>query len=143
MKKLLPVIVILGALYGGWVHFGGNFVVPLGATASNEQIAGAFRDHRSGIQVVGEGVVSRVLSDDNDGRRHQRFILRLASGQTLLIAHNIDLAPRITSLEVGDTVAFYGVYEWNSKGGVVHWTHHDPRGEHAAGWLKHDSRTYQ
>lgn len=43
----------------------------------------------------GEGVVDRALSDDNDGSRHQRFILRLASGQTLLIAHNIDISLRI------------------------------------------------
>ena len=143
MKKLLSTIAILGALYVGWGQFGGNFNVVQGSTASSERIASAFRNQQSGIQVTGEGVVSRVLSDDNDGSRHQRFILRLASGQTLLIAHNIDLAPRIASLEVGDTVAFNGVYEWNSKGGVVHWTHHDPGGEHQAGWLKHDGKTYQ
>jgi hypothetical protein len=143
MKKLLAIMVILGALSIGWGQVGGNFAAPRGATAGSEQIADAFRDHQSGIQVTGEGVVSNVLSDDNDGRRHQRFILRLASGQTQLVAHNIDLAPRIASLETGDTVAFNGVYEWNSKGGVIHWTHHDPRGEHQAGWLEHDGRTYQ
>jgi hypothetical protein len=25
-------------------------------------------------------------------------------------------------LSVDDVVAFYGVYEWNKKGGLVHWT---------------------
>ncbi|MDH3867394.1 MAG: DUF3465 domain-containing protein, partial [Desulfobulbaceae bacterium] len=47
------------------------------------------------VQVKGEGLVDKLLSDDNEGSRHQRFILKLASGQTLLLAHNIDLAPRI------------------------------------------------
>ena len=84
-----------------------------------------------------------ILPDDNDGSRHQRFILRLESGQTVLIAHNIDLAPRIDSLSEGNLVEFYGEYEWNSRGGVVHWTHHDPRGSHVDGWLKHDGQTYQ
>jgi hypothetical protein len=85
----------------------------------------------------------RILPDDNDGSRHQRFILELDSGQALLIAHNIDLAPRINDLDKGDTVAFYGEYEWNSKGGVIHWTHNDPNYRHIDGWLKHRGRTYQ
>jgi hypothetical protein len=31
--------------------------------------------------------------------RHPRFILRLANEQTVLIAHNVDLAPRVTDLK--------------------------------------------
>ncbi len=85
----------------------------------------------------------RILPDDNDGSRHQRFILRLDSGRTLLVAHNIDLAPRIPALQKGDTVAFHGVYEWNENGGVIHWTHRDPVGQHQPGWLRHDGRTFQ
>jgi hypothetical protein len=95
------------------------------------------------VQVTGQGTVTRVLADDNDGSRHQRFILRLTSGQTLLVAHNIDIAPRVPSLAVGDVVLFYGVYEWNSQGGTIHWTHHDPDGQHVAGWLKRGGVTYQ
>jgi hypothetical protein len=98
---------------------------------------------RSGQQALGSGKVIRVLSDDNDGDRHQRFILELSSGQTLLIAHNIDLAPRIESVRKGDTVAFKGIYETNPQGGVIHWTHHDPQGRHPAGWLEHKGRRYQ
>ena len=85
----------------------------------------------------------KLLSDDNDGSRHQRFILELGSGQTILVTHNIDLAPRISSLRVGDSVEFYGEYEWNEKGGLLHWTHHDPRGAHVSGWLKHQRKTYK
>ena len=76
----------------------------------------------------GSGTVLRVLADDNSGSRHQRFILRLDSGQTVMVAHNIDLAPRIASLRAGDRVGFSGEYEWNAQGGVIHWTHHDPAG---------------
>jgi len=107
------------------------------------QISEAFKNRQSGLQVNSSGTVSKILSDDNEGRRHQRFILRLSNGQTLLIAHNIDLAPRIAGIAIGDTVAFYGQYEFNNKGGVVHWTHHDPQGRHPGGWLKHKGLTYQ
>jgi len=103
----------------------------------------AYDNHQSNIQVQGNGKVIRVLNDDNDGDRHQRFIVRLASGQTILIAHNIDLAMGISSLKTGDHIEFNGEYEWNSKGGVIHWTHHDPQGKHISGWLKHYDRIYQ
>lgn len=96
-----------------------------------------------GRQVESAGTVVRILSDDNHGSRHQRFILELANGQTLLIAHNIDLAPRINNIDVGDIVAFYGQYESNDRGGVVHWTHHDPQGQHVGGWLRHQGKVYE
>ena len=98
---------------------------------------------QSGAPMGGEGVVVRVLPDDNVGSRHQRFILRLASGQTLLIAHNIDIASRIEALKSGDRVEFYGQYESNPEGGVIHWTHHDPNGNHVSGWLKSNGIVYQ
>ena len=96
-----------------------------------------------GRQIRGSGSVARILSDDNNGSRHQRFIIRLSSGQTLLVAHNVDLAPRIAGIAVNDRVEFHGEYEWNSQGGVVHWTHNDPNGEHTNGWLRSKGRTYQ
>ena len=113
------------------------------STTSDQVLTSAFENHKSDVQVRGTGIVIRNLADDTNGSRHQKFILKLSSGQTLLISHNIDLAPRISSLRKGDAVNFYGEYEWNSKGGVVHWTHHDPRGNHANGWLKHNGATYQ
>lgn len=103
----------------------------------------AFASQKSDVQVNSIGTVTRVLRDDNDGSRHQKFILKLVSGQTILIAHNIDLAPRIDGIAKGDTVQFYGEYEWSSKGGVVHWTHHDPKNRHVPGWLKHKGKVYQ
>jgi len=110
---------------------------------SDQVLRRAFEQRTSNLQVEGRGVVTRILSDDNDGSRHQRFILELGSGQTLLIAHNIDVAPRIPGLRKGDKVAFRGEYEWNPKGGVIHWTHHDPDGRRTSGWLKHKGKTYR
>ena len=113
------------------------------AAADDSLIQAAYENRQSDVQVEGAGRVVKVLPDDNKGSRHQKFILELASGQTLLIAHNIDLAPRIRDLREGDSVSFYGEYEWNERGGVVHWTHHDPQGRHVDGWLKHQGKRYQ
>ena len=59
------------------------------------------------------------------------------------MVHDIDIAPRLDSLQVGDTVSFKGEYVWNAQGGLIHWTHHDPTGSHVAGWIKHNGQTYQ
>jgi Protein of unknown function (DUF3465) len=110
---------------------------------SNWILKQAFQNQQSGLQVQGRGIVKRVLSDDVNGDRHQRFILQLGSKQTLLIAHNIDIAPRLKGLKSGDKVTFYGLYEWNNKGGLIHWTHHDPDGIHVRGWLRFKGKLYQ
>ena len=109
----------------------------------DDAIGRAFADRASDIQVEGAGTVLRVLPDDLNAPRHQRFIVQLASGQTVLITHNIDIAPRIDALEAGDNVRFSGEYVWNAKGGVIHWTHHDPQGKHVAGWVIHNGKTYK
>ena len=111
--------------------------------ANDSVLNDAYSNHKSDVQVQGAGNVLKLLSDDNKGSRHQRFIIQLESGQTILVAHNIDLAPKITNLRVNDFIEFYGEYEWNSKGGVIHWTHRDPNNRHAHGWLRHNGSTYQ
>jgi hypothetical protein len=136
---------LLAAAYFGGVESG---LIPQqdhAQTSANadDALTAAFDNRQSNVQVQGSGRVTRTLADDNDGSRHQRFVVQLASGQTLLVAHNIDLANRVASLKVGDSVEFNGEYEWNAQGGVIHWTHRDPRGSHADGWIKHQGRTYQ
>ena len=142
MKKFFAVIVVIAVVYIGWgqLYRTDN---PAVLSGHSTNLARAFDERVSDVQVEGSGGVIKILKDDNDGSRHQRFILRLDSGQTVLIAHNIDLAPRLPSLRKGDTVAFFGEYEWNAKGGVIHWTHHDPGGRHVGGWLKLNGKTYQ
>jgi hypothetical protein len=102
----------------------------------------AFEARRSGVWVESSGVVDRLLADDRDGSRHQRFIVRLRGGRTLLFAHNIDLAPR-APIAPGRSIRFRGMYEWSERGGTVHWTHHDPDERHEGGWLEIDGRTYR
>ena len=114
-----------------------------GVAGGDAALARAFDTQASDLEVEGQGTVVRVLADDEEGARHQRFVIRLDSGQTLLIAHNTDVAPRVDGLAVGDVVAFRGVYEWSAEGGTVHWTHRDPGGVHAAGWLRRDGRVYE
>jgi hypothetical protein len=142
MIRLIAMVVLAAAAWIARERLNAPPQAPVsggGSTASETTdgaLARAFRDRQSNVDVRGEGVVTRVLPDDEEGSRHQRFILRVSSEQTVLVSHNIDLASRVEGLSPGDTVAFRGEYEWNDRGGVVHWTHHDPAGRHVGGWLE-------
>ena len=143
MKKKLLLIVFAGVIYLLAQQPG----VPVSAVSSLSPPAAtlekAFADQKSDLQVHGQGVVKKVLADDRKGAQHQKFILQTSPEQTVLVAHNIDVAERLPGLTKGDTVDFYGEYEWTAQGGVIHWTHHDPRGRHINGWLKYNGKTYQ
>ncbi len=109
----------------------------------SQQIIQAYADRKSNVQVESSGIVVKLLPDDLKGAKHQKFLVKITTDLTILIAHNIDLAPRINSLKEGERISFFGEYEWTSKGGTVHWTHHDPGKRHPDGWIKYRNRVYQ
>lgn len=88
------------------------------------------------------GKVDRILADDNEGSKHQKFILKLRDGHTVLVAHNIDLTDRVP-IKVGDEVHLKGEFEYDERGGVIHWTHRDPQRRHEAGFIEHLGKRYQ
>ncbi len=101
----------------------------------------AYRRRQSGIFLTAEGRVVRVLKDDRRGIPHQRFIIRLRGGQTLLVVHNTAVAPRVP-VQAGDLIRVRGEYRWNAKGGLLHFTHRPAgraRGRPAVGlggWIR-------
>ena len=142
--KKIAILIALAFLAYGYIRdqgFSGPSSSP--SVGSNAVLEEALANKQSDIQVQGSGKVLKVLRDDLEGSRHQKFIVQLSNGQTVLISHNIDLAPRVGGLAAGDSVEFFGEYEWNAKGGVIHWTHDDPNHRHIDGWLKHRGRTYR
>ena len=154
MRKIFAFVGLLGVIYALAVQHGAfdRIAAPAESAAAERSdprgcndgaLDAAYRGHQSRVEVCGRGVVARVLKDDTQGSRHQRFVVRLAQGQTLLIAYNYDLAPRIDGLRAGEPLEFEGEYEWNPQGGVVHWTHRDPSGHHPPGWIRYEGRQYQ
>jgi hypothetical protein len=126
----------LGLFLQGW--FSSATAAPGGYAAPQQA-----QQRPNGAQLTTAGMVLRILPDDRDGSRHQRFILRLNGGDTLLVAHNIDLAPRLEGLAVGDRVRVSGEFAWNPRGGTLHWTHRDPQGRHVPGYIEWQGRRYQ
>lgn len=96
-----------------------------------------------GLWWEGRGVVERVLPDDTEPPRHQRFFLRDDRGRSLFFAHNIDEAPRVPDLREGDEIAFRGEWRDNERGGAMHWTHRAGAGRRKGGWLERDGVRYE
>lgn len=147
MKKIqkkniiLPVLALVIYLLAQQGN-GSSFAL-LGDSASDSSLQSAFATQQSNVQIKGQGIVRKVLLGDGTGLQHQKIILQVGREQTVLVAHNIDVAGRLPGLKQGDTVEFYGEYEWTAQGGVMHWTHRDPSGRHINGWLKYNGKTYQ
>jgi hypothetical protein len=109
---------------------------------SDKRLKEAWEQGLSNFKIRCSGVVVRKLPDDLEGSRHQKFILQLATGQTLLVAHNIDLAPRVARLKLRDRLIINGEYIWNEEGGIMHLTHRNPSGFGFHGWIRKNGRTY-
>lgn len=116
---------------------------PGACPARSPSVKQVFGKGDSDSWIEASGICTRLLHDhDDDGERHQRFVLNIGHGQTVLVAHNVDLAERIP-LGLGDRVRFRGLYEWNEEGGMVHWTHHDPMGVEDGGFIELRRKRYR
>lgn len=142
MRKLISIVVLIIIVVGKMLFPGEDDTTVAGGNDGAQVLAEAFDKRISDTWVEAGGQVMRLLPDDNEGSRHQRFIIETSTGQSLLVAHNIDLAPRVP-VGMGDKITLKGVYEWNDRGGVVHWTHHDPRGQEPGGFIKYRGKTYE
>ena len=154
MKIILPLMIIVAGVFFAYHEFATRTppteTIPetesretLSSGKSSHGIDALYKGKRSGVQVFGRGTVTRILPDDLKGSKHQRLIIKYSPTLTLLIAHNIDIAPRVGNIKIGDMLEFYGEYAWNKKGGVIHWTHKAPHGTHRDGYLKFKGVKYQ
>lgn len=101
----------------------------------------AINNQSHDVVVEFNGVVKRLLQDDNQGSRHQKFIVSNGSN-TILVAHNIDLAPRVP-IQKNDQLRIRGEYIWNDQGGLIHWTHHDPQNKRLGGWIELNGKKFK
>ncbi len=141
-NKILPALVVLGLLAYQYYYLPGSQSVDYDAASAGNAVQQAYAAQRSGLWLETSGRVRRMLKDDNVGARHQKFILEVAGGHTVLVSHNIDLADRVP-VRQGTQLVLRGRYEWNDRGGVIHWTHHDPDGRLQGGWIEAGGECYQ
>jgi hypothetical protein len=62
-------------------------------------------------------------------------------GLTVRVEDNVDLTGQIP-IRAGDDVEVRGEYIYDPRGGLIHYTHRDPRGRHAGGYVRIGNRMY-
>ncbi|MBT3812364.1 MAG: DUF3465 domain-containing protein, partial [Gammaproteobacteria bacterium] len=108
MKKLL-ILLIAGVLFAVEAYQQQDISAPEDilqdfettkkAATDNIALKRAYKQEQSDLQVQSSSIVVKSVRDDLKGSRHQKFILWVAPGLTVLGAHNIDLAPTIEDLK--------------------------------------------
>jgi hypothetical protein len=121
------------------------WLVGCGAAAQPDDaaIVSDFQNHQSNVEVTADGTVVRLLPDRTSATgMHEQFIVKLSSGEiTIEVEHNISIAARVP-VALGDHVIVHGEYIWNAQGGLIHFTHHDPKGTHEGGYIQNNGKTY-
>jgi hypothetical protein len=115
----------------------------VGPSVSNDSQIVAFQnEHRMNTEVTGKVKVYKLLQEDDEGLKHERFLVMLSDGTTVLVAHSLDKAPSVP-VSPEDEIIIHGEYVWNQKGGVIHWTHHSDTPKHEGGWIDFKGRRYE
>lgn len=147
------IVITLFLLAAAWQYFSGQVGQQPTQTTTNTsqasstpaktlaQLRAAANDPNTKFWANIQGTVIKNLKDDQEGDRHQKFLVEVAQDLTLLVSHNIDVAERVPVRE-GDLINIQGEYVWNNRGGVIHWTHHDPKGRKAGGWIELKGKRY-
>ena len=129
---------LAAALVAAWLSACGG-----STQADDAAIVSDFNKHQSNVEVTADGTVVRLLADRTSSTgTHEQFIVKLSTGDiTVEVEHNISIAARVP-VALGDHVIVHGEYIWNAQGGLIHFTHHDPKGTHEGGYIQDNGKTY-
>jgi hypothetical protein len=105
------------------------------STAGDSQIVAANQGRKQVFFVQGSELETiKILPDDTKGLPHQKWIARCSDGSTVLIVYNSDMGQRVP-IQIGDRFSVGGQYIWTPGGGLIHWTHYDPKNQRPDGFV--------
>ena len=113
------------------------------AKAPNTAFIRAYQERVSGLQLSVSGKITHVFPSPETGDQHQKFIVQLDAGQSVMVIHNRALGSAIDGLLEGETIEVFGEYQWDQGGGIIRRTHQDPASHRQAGWVKYKGRIYR
>ena len=133
-----------GVSHDNGMHLTGPPTGPRPVTGAN-LVCGYHDAQQSHREVTVSGTVVRILGTRiGPSGTHEGFLLKFETdcGLTVRVETNTDITGPMP-ISVGEHVTLKGEYEYYPIGGVIHWTHHDPRFRHEAGYVEADGKIYQ
>lgn len=117
-----------------------------GGTDPNAAVYDAWQNGRSRLEVTATGKITRLFGiRAGPSGLHEGFLVRLSGaaghGLTVRVEDNVDITGLIP-LSAGENVEVRGEYIYDESGGLIHFTHHDPRGRHAGGYVRVRDKVY-
>ena len=152
-KLIFMSLLILGIIPNGYGQkINSNIFSFLSTNATNKinkndqnqvyDVYKAQNQHLKHVEVLVNAKVYKILKYDTRGLPHERFLIKLDNNTTILIAHDIKMAPCVP-LKDNMPVTIKGEYIWNSLGGVIHWTHHTDTPFHVGGYIIYNGIKYE
>jgi hypothetical protein len=143
MKKLLRKTVGLVMLFGLCLWFSptlrSKIITPVD---DSDIIATAYQHQTSNILVEAEAKVVYVFPVIKHRELNfQEFRVELTNGHRVRIIHDLNEAEAVP-LRASDVIRFRGEFDWSDDGGLIHWTHDDPKGERGDGWIEFGGSRY-
>lgn len=116
-----------------------------GGALGDGELRGALATHQCPAEVTFSGTVTSnpiFFHSQRSGLTHEAFDVRTPSGLQAEVVDNVDIGPRIP-VHPGEPVTVRGEYVRDAGAThIVHFTHHDPSGRHAGGFVDAGGRRY-
>lgn len=104
-------------------------------------LADAYVNKKSGMMAEVQGQVTRLIMDEDESAREQKFVIHAISGQSLMVTHDLSRSDRVP-VATGDEVIVRGEYVWTEPGGMLIWTTRDSGSGDRHGWIDHKGERY-
>ncbi|MDP3509818.1 MAG: DUF3465 domain-containing protein [Candidatus Melainabacteria bacterium] len=94
------------------------------------------------VELTVTAPIKKLLREEDYREPHQRFLLILSNGTTVLVANDLQYGT-YAPVQEGNVVRIHGEYIWNERGGVLHWTHKSDEPRHESGYIDFNGMRYQ
>ncbi|TAM61588.1 DUF3465 domain-containing protein [bacterium] len=119
--------------------------IQAGLFPGDGQLRRAVLQHHRPAEVTYSGTVASnpiFFHSNRSGMTHEMFDVDTSSGLRTQVVENVDVGPRVPVYR-GEDVTVRGEYVRDAGSThVVHFTHHDPSGRHANGFIEAGGRRY-